>query len=99
MSKIYQAFTQYHNTVFMFGDTNKCDPVEKSCRMHYVYFDSVAISDMCPRRVQMKYKEECSRYDPKTRDVLTKFLETGKNDSQICCKKAFIQEYLLFKLY
>ena len=30
MSKIYQAFTKYHNTVFMFGDTNQCDPVEKA---------------------------------------------------------------------
>ena len=29
MSKIYQAFTKYHNTVFMFGDTNQSDPVEK----------------------------------------------------------------------
>ena len=78
MSKIYQAFTKYHNTVFMFGDTNQCDPVEKGRRIHYNYFDSVAISEMCPRRVQMKYKEGCSRYDTKTKDMLTKFLETGK---------------------
>ena len=54
MSKIYQAFTKYHNTVFMFGDTNQCDPVEQGRRRHYDYFDSVAISEMCPRRVQMK---------------------------------------------
>lgn len=78
MSKIYQAFTKYHNTVFMFGDINQCDPVEKGRRRHYDYFDSVAISEMCPRRVQMKYKEGCSRYDIKAKNMLTKFLETGK---------------------
>lgn len=26
----------------------------------------------------MKYKEGCPRYDSKTRDILTTFLETGK---------------------
>lgn len=78
MSKIYQAFNKNHNTVFMFGDTNQCDPVEKGRRIHYNYFDSVAISEMCPRRVQMKYKGGCSRYDIKTKDMLMKFLETGK---------------------
>ena len=60
------------------GDTSQCDPVEKGHRIHYDYFDSVAISEMCPKRVQMKYKEGCSRYDIKTKDMLTKFLETGK---------------------
>lgn len=78
MSKIYQAFTKYENTIYIFGDSNQCDPVEKGSQMHYDYFDSVAISEMCPRRVQMKYKGGCSRYDIKTRDMLTKFLETGK---------------------
>ena len=57
---------KYHNTVFMFGDTNQCDPVEKGRQIHYD-FDSVAISEMCPRRVQMKCKEGCSRYDIKTK--------------------------------
>ena len=62
----------------MFGDTRQCDPVEKGHQIYYDYFDSVAISEMCPKRVQMKYKEGCSRYDIKTKDMLTKFLETGK---------------------
>ena len=39
----------------MLGDTNHCDPVEKGSHTHYDYFKSVAISEMCPRRVQMKY--------------------------------------------
>ena len=87
MSKIYQAFTKYHNTVFMFGDTNQCDPVEKGRRIHYNYFDSVAISEMCPRRVQMKYKERCSRYDIKTKEMLTKFVETGKVSAKFADRK------------
>lgn len=29
MSKIYQAFAKYHNTVFMFGDTNQCDLLKR----------------------------------------------------------------------
>lgn len=87
MSKIYQAFCKYHNTVFMFSDTNQCDPVEKGRRIHYNYFESVAISEMCPRRVQMKYKEGCSRYDIKTKDMLTKFLETGKVTAKFALRK------------
>ena len=98
VSKIYQAFTKYDNTVFMFGDTNQCDPVEKGRRIHYNYFDSVAISEMCPRRVQMKYKEGCSRYDIKTKDMLTKFLETGKVTAKFADRKPLYKKYLLFEL-
>ena len=28
MTKVYQAFTKYHNQIYMFGDTNQCDPDE-----------------------------------------------------------------------
>lgn len=78
MTKIYHAFTKYYITVFMFGDTNQCDPVEKGSQLHYNYFTSVAILEMCPRRVELKYKEGCARYDTKTRDMLNTFLESGK---------------------
>lgn len=71
----------------MFGDTNQCDPIEKGHRIHHDYFKSVAISEMCPRRVQMKYKEGCSRYDSKTRDILTKFLDTGKVTAKFTDRK------------
>ena len=60
----------------MFGDTIQCDPVEPS-DMFYDYFESVAVSEMCARRVGMKYIEEYARYDPQTRDLLTKFLTNG----------------------
>lgn len=42
---------------------------------------------MCPRRVQMKYKEGCARYDIKRRDTLTKFLETGKVAAKFADRK------------
>ena len=61
----------------MFGDTNQCDPVEPS-DMFYDYFKSVAVSEMCPRRVEMKYIEEYARYDPQTRNLSTKFLKSGR---------------------
>lgn len=87
MTKIYHAFTKYHSTIYMFGDTYQSDPVEKGSQCHYDYFSSVAISVMCLRRVQMKYKEGCSRYDTKTRDMLTKFLETGKVTAKFADRK------------
>lgn len=62
----------------MFGDTNQCDPVESKSQVHHDYFMSVAISEMCPKRVEMKYKENSSRYDVQTRDMLTEFLKTGR---------------------
>ena len=40
MTKLYQAFTKYRLTIYMFGDTNQCDPVEPS-DMFYNYFESV----------------------------------------------------------
>ena len=78
ITKIYQAFTKYHDTIYMFGDTNQYDPVENGSQIHHEYFTSVPISEMCPRRVEMKYKEGCVRYDEQTQDVLITFLETGK---------------------
>ena len=60
----------------MFGDTNQCDPVEPT-DMFYDYFTSIPISEMYPRRVEMKYIEENARYDPQTRDLLPKFLKSG----------------------
>ena len=76
MTKLYEAFTKYKLTVFMFGDTNQCDPVEPG-GIFYDYFTSIPITEMCPRRVEMKYIEEYARYDPQTRSLLTEFLENG----------------------
>ena len=76
MTKLYEAFTKYKLTVYMFGDTNQCDPVEPG-GIFYDYFTSIPITEMCPRRVEMKYIEEYARYDPQTRSLLTEFLENG----------------------
>ena len=76
MTKIYQASIKYHNTIYLFGDTNQCDPVEKSSQMLYNYLESETIKKKkCPDRVKLEYIEGCSRYDTKTRDTLRKFLK------------------------
>lgn len=80
MTKIYQAFTKYHETIYMFGDTNQYDPVENGSQIHHDYCTSVPISEVCPRRVETKYKEDCVRYDEQTRDVLTKFTGNRKGN-------------------
>ena len=55
MRKIYQAFTKYKLSVYLFGYTNQCDPVEKPSKIHYDYFKSVTIKEMFPERIEMKY--------------------------------------------
>ena len=74
---VYQAFSIYHNQVFMFGDSNQCNSVE-STKVFYDYLSSVAVSEMCPTQVKMKNKPECSRYDTQTKEFLDKFLQTYK---------------------
>lgn len=77
MTLVYQAFSIYHNQVFMFGDPNQCNSVEKT-KVYYDYHKSISISEMCPKRVKMKYKPECARYDTPTKEFLDKFLQTYK---------------------
>ena len=69
MTKIYQAFSKYCNTIYMFGDVNQCDPVEGHSQVHYDYHTSKTIMEMCPNRVKLEYIEGCSRYDRQTRDI------------------------------
>ena len=75
MTKLYQAFTKYKLIIYIFGDTNQCDPVEPT-GIFYDHFKSIPVSEMCPRRIEMKYIEENALYDPQTRDLLTKFLKS-----------------------
>ena len=77
MTKLYQAFAKYHLTIYKFGDTNQCDPVEAASRIHYDYFQSVPVSEMCPKRVEMKYIPGAVCYDIQTRDLLAKVLKSG----------------------
>lgn len=66
MVEIYQAYTKYHNTVYMFGDTNQYDPVEDGSQIRYDYMSSVTMKEMCPNRQYLEYTEDSSRYDKKT---------------------------------
>ena len=70
----------------MLGDTNLCDPVEPT-DMFWDYFTSIPMSEMYPRRVEMKYIEEYARYDPQTRDLLTRFLKSGSIKHQFAPPK------------
>ena len=50
----------------------------ETTKVYYDYLKSIPISEMCPKRVKMKYKPECARYDTPTKEFLDKFLQTYK---------------------
>lgn len=37
ITKIYKAFTLFHNIVYLFGDCNQTNPVESGSQIHYNY--------------------------------------------------------------
>ena len=76
MTKIYQASIKYHNTIYLFGDTNQCDRVEKSSQIHYNYLESETIKKKMPRQSKIGIHRGLFTYDTKTRDTLCKFLKT-----------------------
>ena len=73
---LYQAFTKHDITVIMSGDINQCEPINKNGLLQYDYFnDSISVSEMCPKRIEMKYIEGSTRYDKKTKTILDNFLK------------------------
>lgn len=73
---LYQAFTKHDITVIMSGDINQCEPINKNGWLQYDYFNvSISVSEMCPRRVQMKFIEGTARYDKETKAILDNFLK------------------------
>ena len=78
MTKIYQAYTLFNNTIYMFGDPNQCEPVETGSQIHYDYLGSKTVRDMCPRIETLQYIEKSCRYDKQTHKMLDKFLKDGK---------------------
>ena len=46
---------------------------------------------MCPKRVKMKYKPECARYDTPTKEFLDKFLQTYKIEETMLLPQQSIQ--------
>lgn len=63
MSLIYKIFIDFKNTIYLFGDSNQCDPVEKGSQIHYDYIYSRTVNQMCPTRKKLEYIEKSSRYD------------------------------------
>ena len=78
MTKIYNEYIKYNNTVYMFGDPNQCEPVEGGSQIHYNYLESKTISEMCPRIETLQYIEKSCRYDKQTHEMLKTFLKHGK---------------------
>ena len=78
MTRIYEAFTLFHNMIYMFGDPNQCEPVEPGSQIHVNYLLSKTVEEMCPNRETIQYIEESARYDKKTHEMLHKFLKHGK---------------------
>ena len=78
MTKIYEIFTDFNNTVFMFGDNNQCEAVENGSQIKYNYEDSPGVKQMCPNKSIMSYIEDSCRYDRQTHNMLSTFLKHGK---------------------
>ena len=63
---LYQAFTKHDITIIMSGDTNQCEPINGTKSIRHNYFDdSISVSEMCPKRIEMKCIENSARYDNK----------------------------------
>ena len=78
MTLIYKAFVMFGIKIYMFGDPNRCEPVEGGSQINYYYLYSKTIKQMCPRRKTLKYIEDSCRYDKQTHEILSKFLIHGK---------------------
>ena len=73
---LYQAFTKHDIIIIMSGDTNQCEPINGVKSIRHNYFDySMSVSEMCPKRIPMKFIEGSARYDNETRIMLNNFLK------------------------
>ena len=78
MNMIYNAFTKYDITIYLFGDKNQTSPVENNTSIIYDYTQSFAIRQMCPKLITLKYIEGTSRYDKNMNNLLSRNLKIGK---------------------
>lgn len=78
MTMIYNPYTMFNITVYMFGDPNQCEPVEGGSQINYNYLESKTVRQMCPRVETLKYIEKSCRYDKQTHELLNTFLKHGK---------------------
>jgi hypothetical protein len=63
--------------IYLFGDSNQCDPVEGGPRISYKYTTSPAVAEMYDT-VVLDYKSETGRYCEKTKRMLQWFLKKRK---------------------
>ena len=78
MTRIYNAYVEFGNKVYMFGDPNQCEPVKGGSSINYNYLDSETINKMCGSVEKLEYIEKPCRYDKQTHEILNKFLRYGK---------------------
>jgi len=50
MTKIYEALSLFHNTVYLFGDCNQTNPVESGSQIHYNYDYSKTVQQMTGKK-------------------------------------------------
>ena len=77
MTKLYESFVKYNNTIYLFGDPNQCEPVEGMSQIQTDYLKSTTVKQMCPNIKTLEYITTCSRYDDKTYKMLSTFLKHG----------------------
>ena len=66
MTLLYKLWSQYGIKIYMFGEPNQCNPVERGSHISYNYLESPACLQMCPTWVELEYIDESGRYDKET---------------------------------
>ena len=51
MTKIYQAYLNFNNKIYIFGDPNQCEPVEGGSQINYDYLESTCQNSSIYRKV------------------------------------------------
>ena len=47
VTKLYEGWRQHGYTLYLFGDSNQCSPVQGGSAIHYDYLISVSAREMC----------------------------------------------------
>ena len=58
ITKIYNAYSEFGNKVYMFGDPNQCEPVESGSVINYNYLESAVINELCGNIEKLEYIEK-----------------------------------------
>ena len=72
MTKIYEAFLNYNNEIFMFGDKKQCDPITIQKVKIFTIICLLQQSNQCVRI------EKTFEYDQQTHKMLSTFLKHEK---------------------